>query len=80
MGSSYWRGCLVLTHIPTGIKVAVDDAYQRSDHKKLQIAMKILRSKLYMMKHPIKQNEVHYEFPDDVQYPDELNEYKESEI
>jgi len=48
MGSSWYsRNSIKITHEPSGEEIQIDDLYHRSNHKKKDIAMKILRSRLW---------------------------------
>lgn len=73
------RDYITVTHVPTGISVTVDDNYSRSLNKCRDKAMSILRSKLYVhnMGKNLNKDDITYDLPDNVQYPDELEDYKE---
>lgn len=47
MSSFYSRGCVTVTHEPSGEVVKVDDSFGRSQYKKRQLAIQLMRSRLW---------------------------------
>lgn len=47
MSSWYSRNSVKVTHEPTGETIQIDDLFSRSQHKKKDMAIKILRSRLW---------------------------------
>ncbi len=73
----WYRSSLLLTHPPSGIRIEVISHRGESDllYKK-KLAMKFLRSKLYMRQHPELGIEKVYDLPNDDPYPHELITYR----
>jgi peptide chain release factor 2 len=74
-----YRQTVKLTHIPTGEVVWVDNTNSR--HKNTEMALKILKSRLWAFAHGIHRPNLDevmadYEFPDDIDYPNEVLKYK----
>lgn len=66
-----------LTHPPSGIRIEILSCRGGKDlvYKK-EMATQLLRSKLYMRRHPELGVEKVYDLPDDAPYPHELIEYR----
>ncbi len=77
----YRDNVIKLTHIPTGIEITVSNS--RSQHKNRELALKILRSKLWALNNGAILPDLNhivvatYDLTDG--YKDELYEYRESE-
>ncbi len=73
----WYRSSLLLTHPPSGVRIEVISHRGGRDlvYKK-ELAMKLLRSKLYMHRYPELGVEKVYDLPDDDPYPHELIEYR----
>ena len=71
-------GIVRVTHIPSGEFCVIDQT--RSQHKNKDIAINLLKSRLYSLNHGItRSNKLHsYVFPDDIEWPDDVKEYKEN--
>ncbi len=65
-----------LTHPPSGIRIEISCRGGRDLVYKKELAMKLLRSKLYMHRYPELGVEKVYDLPDEDPYPHELIEYR----
>lgn len=76
-----YRGSVVYgINSKSGEKVYLDQNYSRSEHKRIQLAIKILRSRQWAEENGYgrsSQINFNYELPDDEPYPHELNQFKE---
>ena len=69
--------------MPSGESVIVDCT--RSSHKNITIAMKVLRSRLWAKQNGFKRPTLddvvaRYNLPDDIEYPNDLNDYNENKL
>jgi protein subunit release factor A len=72
MSCNFYDGKMKLIYIPTGECVLVDKSFSRSQFKQRNMAVKILRSRLWAEQNGLGRNETiiaEYDFPDDVPYP-----------
>lgn len=65
-----------ITHLPTGIVVTVDSNYSNRTHEQRQMALQLLRSKLFLLKNTPEANTISYSFADDEPYPDDPSDFK----
>lgn len=73
-----------LTHEPTGLFVEVDSNHFRTQQKAKEVGLKLLKSKIKALTTPIYGNLhedmlISYALPDDVYWPEDLQEYKEKQ-
>ena len=68
---------VTITHPPSGIRIEVISHRGERDliHIK-KLAIRVLRSKLYMRQHPEPGIEKVYDLPDDAPYPHDLIDYR----
>ena len=76
------RATVIVTHLPTGI-VSVCES-ERHQHRNKSNAIAVLRSKLFAIQTGLVLEQkpfdtVNYRLPDDVQYPNDLTQYKEDQ-
>lgn len=73
-----------LTHKPTGLFVEVDSNHFRTHHKAKEAGLKLLKSKIKALTTQVHKNLnedllISYALPDDVYWPEDLQEYKEKQ-
>lgn len=80
----YWttNGASVkVTHEPTGETVRLDNCFHRSDHKKKEMALKIIRSRLWAIQNGMGRSEEEVsvcDIPEDRDwYPNDFVDYRE---
>ena len=70
----YYSSAVQVRHIPSNIEIVIKE---RSLHKCRNIALSILKSKLYAMENlDMVYNQYDYVLPDSTPYPNELDEYR----
>jgi hypothetical protein len=67
-----------ITHVPTGESVCVDSQVARNMQDALHKGHKLLLSRVYALTHECAnaEHEYTYELPEDIQYPDDLLQYR----
>lgn len=70
----HYSSAVQVKHIPSNIEIVIKE---RSLYKSRNIALAILRSKLYAMENlDMVYNQYDYVLPDSTPYPNELDEYR----
>jgi protein subunit release factor A len=79
MSCNFYEGKMKLIYIPTGESVLVDKSFSRSQFKQRNMAVKILRSRLWAEQNGLgRSDEIisTYDILGD-EYPNDLNDYRE---
>lgn len=79
MISNYISWAIRVTHLPTGESVTLDSNNFRSQHKARDVAIKLLKARIYAKHNSLTQpaREIAtYDLPDDEQFPNDLTEYR----
>ena len=65
-----------VTHMPTGESITTTAECFRNQHLAQEVAIKVVRARLYAKTMELGPSNFVYDLPDDVQFPHELEDYK----